>query len=248
MPIDIPKLNVRRIALANYIDRHAIKFTRPSYEIRTSSRLVKTGASYYDSLKLLPDGIRFSTAAEELSAQLDLEAQGKDPRQPDLYKSLFDGNGGVSYQWVLTLTGLRIPDGVKPGEHDVRNGRKYFVRQVLEGDEVVGEVDVPEGGGERVVTSWNEFLGIPAETSDRSEDMKLEKHTTHFYFNDFYELDKVSRHYDSVIVRFVKALPTTSIHKHCLLVNASSVRWFVHYEAAVRPVQGDLPKVMKEQQ
>ena len=240
----IPKLEVSHVAPATaYKDRRGDVYSRPEHAFQTSSRLVKTGANFYDSVKDLPQGVRPTTADEDLSLQLELEKQGKDPRQAEVFDDLFGRKNNELYAFQWTLTGLRVPERVDPEYSQIESGRKYYPRKVLVGGREVGEVLVPEGGG-RVVTAWNKVFGIPAETSNSPEDTKIKKHTTHFYFNNDPRVDEVSKHKDVAVARCANW--HHDVHDRCLHVAASCGRWSANSSAGFRPAAGDLPKIKLE--
>jgi hypothetical protein len=125
--------------------------TAGGYEIDHASKLVRTGKNYYDSKAQIPEGHRMSTAGEELAIQLAIERAGKDPRKAEVFNDLFGRKNGGWYAWQWTETGLRVPKGRKADKYETDpQGRKYWVREVLEGNEAVGEILVPEGGGRLV--------------------------------------------------------------------------------------------------
>src|SRR3989344_7702125 len=111
--------------------------------VKYSGSLRRTGKHYYDSKAEIPEGMRMSTAAEELAIQLALERAGKDPRKAETFDDLFGRNSGCSYGFQFTETGLRVPKGRKAGKYETdAQGRKYWVRIVLDGYKEVGEVPV----------------------------------------------------------------------------------------------------------
>lgn len=111
------------------------------------------GKNYYDATR---DAKRFdarmSTSAEELEIQR---------------------NSAKGEYWApyLTQTALRLPKGRKIDEYELNpNSEKCYRRLVVEGDEEVGEVLVPEGSefyfnSGRVVDEWDEVFGIPKTTA-----------------------------------------------------------------------------------
>lgn len=187
--------------------------------------IIKTGKNYYDSLAEIPKGSRMTTAAEELALQLQIERSGKDPRKAVEFKQLFPKNGWL-FQW--TATTLRVKHGY-PEKVIEKKGRKYYLRQVLIGDVVVGEAWIPEDG---IVTKWNEKFGIPSETINK--DIPHDKHTTHFWFNS--DVKEVA------VARFRYWLHDEVVR--CLIVDVVCGRFDAVSDGAFRPVRGSvkLPK------
>lgn len=104
------------------------------------------------------NGYRLSTAAEEqlLAERGHTDAAFDDySRHPD---------GGYNFRnW--TDTDLAKPKGRKKDYTKTENGRRYWLRIVLEGGEQVGELWVPEAG---LVREWSPF-GVPSRTVPERE-------------------------------------------------------------------------------
>lgn len=205
------------------------------YVFKYSQDLVKTGTNYYESKELIPEGMRMSTAAEELAIQNVLERAGVDPRKAMIFYDLLGKNMREWHAWQWTETGIRIPKGYKPNKYETDGqGRKYWPRMVLIGDKEVGEVLIPEGVG-RVIVEWNEVFGLPRVTSDKLCDLKLDNHTTHFMFNHSpLKRDDISGNYDIAVVRWAGYLCDTNAI--CLNVEAYFGHWVSNSDSGFRPV------------
>lgn len=139
-----------------------------------------------------------STAGEELAIQLALERGGKDPRKAKAFDDLFARGPDKIYMWQWTETGLRVPNGRKAGAYETDGqGRKYWPRIVLIGDQEVGEILVPEGNG-RLVAEWDVVFGIPRVTENV---YWPHRPTTHFEFDVTPDRDSTSGHYDVAVGR-----------------------------------------------
>ncbi len=201
--------------------------------IEYSSSLVRTGKNYYGSK---PTDGRMSTAAEELALQLGLERSGKDPRQAGVFNDLFARNDSHLYIWQWTETGLRVPKGREADIYETDGqGRKYWAREVLIGDNVVGEILVPEGN-RRVVVAWDEVFGVPSATEDIA--WPHNPYTTHSWFNP--NLNKE----DVAVGRWGGWL--RGVDGGCLAVDADVARSLASSGGGFRPVRGSLPEIEKE--
>src|SRR3989338_8273112 len=144
--------------------------------------------------------MRMSTAGEELDIQLAIERAGEDPRKAGVFDDLFARGPDKIYMWQWTETGLRVPKGRKADAYETdAQGRKYWVRIGLVGDQEVGEILVPEGYG-RLVAEWDEVSGIPRVTIE-NRDFPHKPYTTHFWFNSTPDKDSTSGHYDVAVGR-----------------------------------------------
>jgi len=226
------------------------RYSHDGGQIKYSPKLTKTGENYYNSKKELPDGFRMSTAAEELAIQLYEETSGRDPRKAEAFDDFFARNEDEWHAWQWTETGLRVPKGYEADKREKdTQGRIFYPRIVLIGDEEVGEVLVPEGNGKVVPYSsvpeevWDTVFGIPRVTSDKKSDMKLDNHTTHFYFNTNPSKDSRSGEYDVAVARGSDWLRDG--RAGCLHVYAFCGRWDVLSAGSFRPVQGSLPEIEK---
>ena len=225
-------------------------YSHAGHQIEYSPGLFQTGKNYHGSKALIsPSYDRMSTAAEELAIQLGLEIAGIDPRKADVFGDLFGRNGW--YAWQLTETGLRVPKGRKAGVHETDpQGRKYWAREVLIGDEVVGEILVPEGHGRVVPYSknpedvWDLVFGLPRVTSASKNDRKHENHTTHFWFNPDPSTDSISGYQDVAVSRG-RGWPHDG-GEGCLIVGAVRGRSDAGSGDGFRPVRGSLPRIEKE--
>jgi len=227
-------------------------YCHQGHEFHYSDRLVNTGKNFYDTEADIPKKLwvfqrnRDSTAAEELAIQLELERSGEDPRKAEAFADFF---GRFWYARLWTKTGLRIPKGWENGRYEVnKNGNKKWPRIVLIGDQEVGEVLVPEGGG-RVVKEWDEVFGIPAETSDSEDDMKPENHTTHFRFDS--SPKGLGSSYLSGYEGYDVAVTRNGEWPgeepgNCLLVAALDRRCYASGGNGFRLVRGSLPRIEKK--
>jgi len=234
--IDIQPVSSKYIDIGRYShDGHLVSY---------SPTLTRTGQNYYDSKDELPDGYRMSTAEEELAIQLALEKAGQDPREAEVFNDLFGRENGGWYAFQWTETGLRVPKGYKADKSETDGqGRKYFPRIVIIGDQEIGEVMVPEGGG-RAIMEWDEVFGIPIVTSDKAGDMKLGNHTTHFYIEPSPGKDDRSGKYDVAVARGCGW--RRDARAGCLRVYALCGRWRASGIGGVRQVQGSLPEIEAE--
>ncbi len=215
------------------------KYKSAEHIIDYSPKLTRTGKNYYDSKAGITDDSRISTAAEELAIQLGLERAGKDPRQADVFDDLFGRNNGGWYAWQWTETGLRVPKGRNPAKYETdSNGRKYWAREFLIGDKVVGEILVPEGNG-RIVVAWDEVSGLPRVTEDIAFPHK--PYTTHFWFNENPDKDNKSGRNDVAVGRRGSWLRDEG--ERCLDVGADYVRWGAGSGDGFRPVRGSVPEI-----
>src|SRR3989344_5903137 len=210
--------------------------------VKYSGSLRRTGKNYHDSKAEIPEGLRMSTAGEELAIQLALERAGKDPRKAKVFDDLFSRGSDKIYMWQWTETGLRVPKGRQADAYETDGeGRKYFPRIVLIGDQEVGEILVPEGGG-RVAVEWDEVFGLPRVTEDIA--YPHEPHTTHFWFNSTSDKDSKSEHYDVAVER--RSVWHRGGDGRCLGVDASYGRWDALSGGGFRPVQGSFPEIERE--
>ena len=220
-----------------------VTYRHPRHEIEYSPRLVLTGKDYYASKAGVPEGFRMSTAAEELAIQRGLKRSGKDPRKEAVFNDLFGGNASpFLYGWKWTETGLRVPKGWDPAKHERHpDGREYWVRELLIGDEVIGEILVPEGNG-RVAVEWDEVFGIPRVT-ERIE-LKHGPHMTQFWFNPKPVKNGISGAYDVSVRRRGDWLDDVAGRYGD--VSAVYVRSHVDLGNGFRPVRGSLPKIKRK--
>src|SRR5262249_55540647 len=181
---------------------------------------------------------RMSTAAEEVALQLELEKADRDPRNARVFDDLFSRNDDQRYYWQWTATALRVPLGRRPEAYEVdKQGRRYWVRMLVSGNEEVGEVLVPEGNGRVVphktgVTDvWDEVSGLPTVTEPLI--WPHSPYTTHFWFDP--------------------AMPETAVGRgargpsqagECLDVLATCPRLGSAEYTGCRLVLGSLPKIM----
>lgn len=204
-------------------------------------KLTRTGKNYYDSKAEIPKGERMSTAAEELAIQLGLERAGQDPRQAKVFDDLFSRNNGSWHAWQWMGTGLRVPEGRKADTYETDpQGRKYWAREVLIGNDVVGEILVPEGNA-RIVVAWDEVFGLPRVTEDIA--WPHNPYTTHSWFDPNPGKDSMSGHTDVAVWR-------GDYWRHggaewCLAVSADYARLYADSDDGFRPVRGSLPEIKK---
>ncbi|MBI3190785.1 hypothetical protein HYZ41_03715 [archaeon] len=221
-------------------------YKQSRYEVDHASRLVKTGKHYYDSKAEIPEGMRMSTAGEELAIQLALERAGKDPRKAKIFDDLFARGPDKVYMWQWTETGLRVPKGREAVKYEIdAQGRKYWARIVLDGDKEVGEILVPEGGG-RLAAEWDEVFGIPRVTIE-NQDFPHKPYTTHFWFNATPNLDDTSGHYDVAVGRW--SFWRHGVDGGCLSVDALYGRLNASSDDGFRLFRGsgpEGPKIEKE--
>ena len=216
-------------------------YSHRGHQIEYSPRLVGTGRNYHDSRALIPSSQRMSTAAEELAIQRGLERDDKDPRKEAVFDDLFGRNDSHVRIWQWTETGLRVPAGRDPNKYETdRQGRKYWARKLLLGDEVVGEILVPEGNG-RVVAEWDEVSGLPSVTENI--DFPHNPYTTHLWFNPNPSKDSKSGHQDVAVGR--RSLWLRDEDERCLDVDAGFARSDASSHDGFRPVRGPLPEIEK---
>ncbi|MBI1972063.1 MAG: hypothetical protein HYS53_02070 [Candidatus Aenigmarchaeota archaeon] len=218
-------------------------YERAGHTINYSSGLTRTGKSYYDSKSSIPAGYRMSTAAEELAIQLGLERAGQDPREAGVFDDLFARNNLKTYVWPYvwqwTETGLHVPKERDPSKYETDpQGRKYWVRELLIGNEAVGKILVPEGNG-RVVVEWDEVSGLPRVTENI--DFPHTPYTTHFRFNPAPFKDIGLAIQDVAVER--RSLWRRAVDERCLVVAADYWRWVAAPGDGFRPVLNSLPKI-----
>ncbi len=221
-------------------------YKQGGYEIDHANRLVKTGRHYYDSKAEIPEGLRMSTAGEELAIQLAIERAGEeDTRKAKIFDDLFARGPDKVYMWQWTETGLRVPKGREASKYETDvHGRKYWARIVLDGDKEIGEILVPEGGG-RLAAEWDEVFGVPRVTLE-SQDFPHKPYTTHFWFNATPNLDGTSGHYDVAVGRRGWH---HDVGEGCLHVDAIFRRLDAYSNDGFRLVRGsgpEGPKIEKE--
>jgi hypothetical protein len=185
-----------------------------------------------------------SMAIESLLDQ-QARSEGKDPREAGHNNDLFARNDDNVYVWQWTSTGLRVPKRSTPNydpdtpDHTDGQGRKYWVKELLAGDKVIGEVLVPEGNG-RVIVEWDPVTGLPLVTSNNEADMKYENHDSHWwYFNSNPDIDSNTGKQD-VAVRRGSTIWRPYVHDGCLGVDAEIKRFGPGLGGSFRPVQGSL--------
>lgn len=215
--------------------------SQSAYEIQYSAQLTAgENKNYYTLLEGLPYGHRISTAAEELVLQLRSEKDNGDLRTAEVFSELFDrGEGKMPFTWQWTSTALRVPESrsnpLEP-DHTDGQGRKYWLRQVVVGHEVVGDIYVPEGSG-RLVAEWNEVHGLPAVTVENSPDAQR-AHSTHFWFEPYPPVDQHTSQRDIAVGRDGR---WPVIHRTgAIAVGADYGRWSTGHGDSYRLVQGSL--------
>ncbi|MAG35041.1 MAG: hypothetical protein CL878_02150 [Dehalococcoidia bacterium] len=210
-----------------------------SYDIKYATQLTSgENHTYYALAEGISAGDRISTAAEELALQMQVEQQDGDLREADVFHELFDrGAEDIPFTWQWTSTALRVPeDRTNPLHPDHRDeqGRAYWIRQVVVGDEVVGEVYVPEGNG-RLVAEWDEVYGLPAVTVENTQDAQ-QAHTTHFWFEPYPPVDRRADRRDIAVGRDGR-WPVVN-RTGALAIGADYGRWSSGYGDSYRLVQG----------
>ncbi len=203
----------------------------PGYEIHYSSALTKTGKDYYASR---PETGRMSTAAEELAIRA-----GTDPTRAEDFDDLFGRNYSHWRAWQWTSTGLRVPKGLDPDECEIdAESRRYWHREILIEDEVVGETLVPQGNG-RVVEKWDGVFGLP-----RVADYFGPPRAPYVVFSRFNpnpDTDRQSGRKDVAVRLYVYQLPDRA--GTCLSIDAGCARSSAHPNGGFRLVRGSLPKI-----
>ena len=239
----LPELNLKLVvpAVSSSYPTLGASYRRGGYEVDHASKLVRTGSNYYDSKAGIPEGMRMSTAGEELAIQLEIERAGKDVREAGVFDDLF-GRDPCKYISQWTETGLRVPKGRKADDYETKQDRRYWVRTVLIGDHEVGEVLVPEGGG-RFVEEWDEVFGTPKVTTE-NRDFTQKPYTTHFWFNANPILDSTSGYYDVAVGRWSSSHHAAD--EGCLDVFADYRRLDAHSGIGFRLVRGSGPEIEKE--
>ena len=244
----LPELKERLVipAISSSYPMLGANYKQVGYEVNHASRLVRTGKHYYDSKAGIPEGFRMTTAGEELAIQLALERAGNDPRKAEVFDDLFGRKNGGWYAWQWTETFLRVPKGKqnlgKPDYVDPKTGYKYWAREFGNGNEIVGLVYVPEGGG-RLVAEWDEVSGVPRATIE-NKGFSHNPYTTHFWFNATPGLDSTSAHYDVAVGR--RSDWHRDVGGGCLCVYAARGRLGAGSDDGFRPVRGSVPKIEKE--
>ncbi|MBI4176766.1 MAG: hypothetical protein HY516_00200 [Candidatus Aenigmarchaeota archaeon] len=219
-----------------------VSYSRAGYPVEFFNKLTAAGEDYYDSVSEIPEGKRMSLASEELAIQMGLGKAGQDPRKAAAFDDLFARNEPEIYMWQWTATGLRVPKGRCPAKYEKDGlGRKYWVRELLEGDKVVGEILVPEGHG-RVVVEWDEVSGLPKTTAETGFPHK--HYTTHFGFNPTPLMDSRSGHYDVAVGRVGGWL--FGVDEGCLAVDARCGRLEGGSHDGFRLVKGPASDVEKK--
>ena len=82
----LPELKERLVvpAVSSVYPTLGVAYKHAGGDVNYSRGLVRTGKHYYDSKAEIPEGMRMSTAGEELAIQLALERAGKDPEKDDI--------------------------------------------------------------------------------------------------------------------------------------------------------------------
>lgn len=243
--VSLPELTERLIvpAVSSSYPKLGASYKQGSYEVDHAHRLVRTGKHYYGSKAEIPEGLRMTTAGEELAIQLAIERADRDPRKAIIFRDLFArGLDEKIYMWQLTETGLRVPKGREASKYETdAQGRKYWARIVLDGDKEVGEILVPEGGG-RLAAEWDEVFGVPRVTIE-NQHLPHEPYTTHFWFNSTPNQDSTSGHYDVAVVR--RSSWHHDVAERCLDVDANYRRLYALSLNGFRLVRGSDPEGLK---
>lgn len=205
-----------------------VRFQQMPYELKYSSRLLKTGKNYQNSLNEIQDNHRISSAGEEavmhilyrtlydvfnsVSRHEELTSKSRSEIR-EIYRNyaftdleecaiefLFDCNSNAFddlmgkndrnwYPFQLTSSFLRTPlDEKNPEKPDYVDGcgKKYWLREYGDGNQILFKTLVPEGNG-RIVPETDDLsgvmnlvTGIPYETVEPSN---INRHTIGFGFN-----------------------------------------------------------------
>lgn len=191
--------------------------------VRCSTRLVRTGWSYWQTLTKLPEGYRIS-ALDELSCFINESRDGmKDSLFHDeLFHDLLVGSVTM---WEWTHAALQAPRGSSSFndyiERDVL-GRVSYRANYIVGETVVAEgIRIPEGFGCSVV-EWHEKLPLPALTSTTGNAWNLPR----FYFNpsDHDVAVLLSRDTDATSEKFCLGL--LALHHRSLVARHCAYRLF----------------------
>jgi hypothetical protein len=249
VPETIPEMKEKLIIEPARSDCPGAIYRHNGYTISHSNPLIKTGNGYYGSKDSLPDWYRMSTAGEELAIQMALERSLKDPRKAEVFNDLFSSEDGIERRYIcqFTETAFRLPKFYKPDKFETdTQGRKYWPRIVLIGDQEVGEVLVPEGNWSAVV-EWDPVFGIPKITSDDKKYLRYEKHTTHWWFHSGRgRKDPISGEWDLAITRWSDYCDREGKKHKCISVSAIYQRNDNLETSGFRPVQGSLPEIERE--
>ncbi len=242
-----PKLeNEARLKPASSIyPELGVKYNHNGSIINYSSGLISINDDYwkckYYCDSNFPEEITFSTVAEELVILHEIEKKGSVPCESNVYRDVFGRNIQKSHMSLLTLTALRVPDGIPENEYVTdKHGRKYWPRTILLGDQEQGDILVPEGNG-RVVTEWDEVFGIPKTTSDRESDKNNNEYSVYFDFKLSPIENYMSGKKDVAVTLEALQYPINS--KACICLTAISERTEVEPFSGLRPVKGLLPKI-----
>jgi len=137
---------------------------RAGYSVITSNRLVTTPDMNYEQQKELIHsnfpGIRHSTLAEEITELLKLQKSSIYPKYSNFFADLFSSDNA----FLITSTAYRVPKGWDSRGYKLIKGRKYYIREKFEDNEVVGVLRLPEGRG-RIIVEFNDD-GDPVATDD----------------------------------------------------------------------------------
>jgi len=247
MTLTIPDLKERIVvpAASSIYPEIGASYSRPAYEMKYSNNLVIGCKNYYDSEAEIPEGPRMSTSAEELAIQLGYARAGINLRseKANALYCLLRENYWNEWQW--TATGLRVsPDMRKPPEQPDYvddQGNKFWLRQVLIGNEVVGEVCIPEGNG-RWVVEWDEVFGLAKITTEKI-DWTRKPYTTQSWFKPNPSKDEKSGYRDVAVGRSGGWLRDGG--DGYLGFVADCERWLA-FSGGYRPVQGSVPEIRAE--
>ena len=126
MPESIELIEMRRDVVTSSYPDLRVSYRSPEYFFGYSPRLIRTNKNYYDFKSKIPEGLRVSTAAEELAVQLGLERAGQNPRKASDFDDIFTRRNFGWHAIQRTETGLRVPKGWEGGRYqtDAKGNRQ----------------------------------------------------------------------------------------------------------------------------
>ena len=208
----------------------------PGYTIRYGD-FIHTGKNYYDSEKILenmveegrlPEGARFMLQSEAAHIAKKRREEGFKPKKMPEFSAYFKKDAAGYYLFEYTLTGVRILSKWL-GRIDKGTGKHPV--QILIGDEVVDETQLPPGSGKEVITAYNKF-GLPE--GARVIPWPHEGYYEHWHFKLRPAKDPESGHYDLAVGRG----GLWPLAERCLRVAADYGRWDAGSGDGFRPVVG----------
>ncbi len=233
-----------------------IEVPKDTYSLKYSPRLFRTGADFYDTLKMAAEmSVSLSTAGEEQAIYVQRSAGAKKLRDVEEFRDYFANNDEGAYIWGHNSTGLRFREadlrkpynaGDKITALMIETDITLYVSQIADPqfarenwkdiidkvNHVKGEAAVPYARG-HVIREMHPTLGIFTEVEPTTEHKA--PYGLHAWLRENLDVpqDPISGHYDVAVGR--------RCHwRHdgdgCLDVDADCRRWDANSLDGFRPV------------